>query len=114
VVITLRVPFKLLQLILCVSILLLLFCSIMYICMHYVGSLRRLASDSDMLRRLLNCRIIIIIIIIIIITLHNNYVFTQSLLALLIFYVRRNSYRLDVRPSVCPSVCHTLILYQNG
>ena len=26
----------------------------------------------------------------------------------------RNSYRLDVRLSVCPSVCHTLAPYQNG
>ena len=26
----------------------------------------------------------------------------------------RNRYRLDVRPSVRPSVCHTLALYQNG
>jgi len=26
----------------------------------------------------------------------------------------RNRYRLDVRPSVRPSVCHTLALYENG
>jgi len=26
----------------------------------------------------------------------------------------RYSYRLDVRPSVRPSVCHTLVLCQNG
>jgi len=26
----------------------------------------------------------------------------------------RYSYRLDVRPSVCLSVCHTLVLCQNG